>query len=219
MKISPRLSVCIALLWTGLAYGANTAAQAEHERLSDEIEKLVQRQVWSGVERKYQDLEQLGVELTQQDLLNGAYAARELGDVLSAYERLYRAKEIKPTKEILNWLYDIDTHYGHVELMTVPNRSAELVLEVMPFDINQRKAVERAIAASSADGHYIGLIPKGSYVFAGQQFTVEPGVSVRIEVSPRTRRQGLIDPVIIYRDLPGGTPTDPSSSSSSDPNP
>jgi hypothetical protein len=38
---------------------------------------------------------------------------------------------------------------------------------------------------------------------------IEPGLSVRIEVSPRVRRQGVIDPVIIYRDTPGSAPTDP----------
>jgi hypothetical protein len=74
----------------------------------------------------------------------------------------------------------------------------------MPFDVNQRKAVEVATFTVGDDGSFIGLIPKGNYVFAGQPFSVEPGVSVRIEVSPRVRRQGLIDPVIIYRDTPGG---------------
>jgi len=198
-------TVMLSLLLSGPAH-AKDAAQAEHDRLADEVERLVQRQVWSGVERKFQEMEKLDVPLTQQDFLNGAYAARELGNVQDAYQRLFQAKELEPTKEIIDWLWDIDRNYGHVELMTVPNRATELSAELMPFDVNQRKAVEIAIDASKEDGHFVGLIPKGSYVFAGQPFTVEPGVSVRIEVSPRLRRQGLIDPVIIYRDTPGGLP-------------
>lgn len=203
------LALAAALLASPPASAAKDATEAEHDRLSEEIERLVQRQVWSGVERKFLEMEKLGVELTQQDYLHGAYAARELGDIQSVYERLYKAKERKPTKEIIDWLWDIDRNYGHVELMTVPNRSTDLSCELMPFDVTQRKAVEVAISSAQDDGHFVGLIPKGSYIFAGQPFTVEPGVSVRIEVSPRVRRQGLIDPVIIYRDTPGGVSAEP----------
>lgn len=196
-------ALSIALLLSGPAL-AKDATQAEHDRLSEEVERLVQRQVWSGVERKFVEMEKLNVQLTQQDFLYGAYAARELGNVMAAYERLYSAKELGASREIIDWLWDIDRNYGHVELHTVPRRSAELAAELMPFDVNQRKAVEVATLTAHDDGGFIGLIPKGNYVFAGQPFSVEPGVSVRIEVSPRVRRQGLIDPVIIYRDTPGG---------------
>jgi hypothetical protein len=196
-------ALSIAVLLSGPAL-AKDATQAEHDRLSEEVERLVQRQVWSGVERKFVEMKKLGVQLTQQDYLHGAYAARELGNVMAAYERLYSAKELGASREIIDWLWDIDRNYGHVELHTVPRRSADLAAELMPFDVNQRKAVEVATATVHDDGSFIGLIPKGNYVFAGQPFSVEPGVSVRIEVSPRVRRQGLIDPVIIYRDTPGG---------------
>ncbi len=182
---------------------------AERDRLADEMERLVQRQVWSGVERKFNEMEKLGIELTQDAYLNGAYAARELGDVAAVYERLKKAAQLGGSKEIVDWLWDIDTNYGHVELITVPNRSAELTVEVMPFDINQRKAVEAALEAAQSNGTFSGLIPQGDYVFSGQPFTVEPGISVRIEVSPRVRRQGVIEPVIIYRDTPGSAPIEP----------
>ncbi|MFT5686216.1 MAG: hypothetical protein ACI8RZ_007172 [Myxococcota bacterium] len=110
---------------------------------------------------------------------------------------------------MIDWLWEIDSNYGHVELLTVPNRSTELVVAEMPFDTSQRKAVEIAVAAASDDGTFSGLIPKGSYTFSGQSFMIEPGVSVRIEVSPRVRRQGIIEPVIIYRDTPGSMTADP----------
>ncbi len=185
---------------------AKDAIQAEHERLSDEMEKLAQRQVWQGVERKYKELEKLETVLTFDDLLHGAYAARELGNVLASYRRLKEAAKLEPSKEVVDWLWDIDAHYGHVELVSVPSRSAVLEPELMPFDPNARKAVEAAVASAKVDGIFAGMLPKGAYVFAAQPFKVEPGVSVRIEVSPRMRRQGLIDPVIIYRETPGSVP-------------
>ena len=111
---------------------AKDAVEAEHERLSDEIEKLAQRQVWSGVERKFEELEGLeSVQLTFDDLLHGAHAARELGDVAAAYERLKQAAKVEGTKEVVDWLWDIDQNYGFVELVSVPPRSAVLQAELL----------------------------------------------------------------------------------------
>lgn len=201
--------IILALLVTPPATAGKDVVQAEHERLVDEMETLVARQIWAGVERKYKEMQKLEIELTQEDHLHGAYAARELGDMAAVYERLKKAAQVDPTKEVIDWLWEIDSNYGHVELITVPNRSTELAIEEMPFDTSQRKAVEIAVSAANDDGTFSGLIPKGSYTFAGQPFMIEPGVSVRIEVSPRVRRQGVIEPVIIYRDTPGSSPVEP----------
>lgn len=197
----------LAHLLAGPAVHAKDLTQAEHDRLSDEIDKLANRQVWTGVERKYRELEKLGVALRFEDHLHGATAARELGDVARCYERLRLAAAIKPTKDVLNWLYEIDGNYGQVELLTVPARSSELSVAEMPFDPNARKAVEAAQASVKADGIYVGMLPAGSYTFATQPFQVQAGLAVRIEVSPRQRRQGLVDPVIIYRDEYGNPTT------------
>ena len=187
----------------GPAHASGDVVDAERTRISGEMDKLVQRQVWAGVERKFAELEALEVDLSVDDYLNGATAARELGDVQSTYLRLKAAARIKGSKEIVDWLWDIDNNYGHVELVSVPARSAELTVATPPFDPNQRKALDAAVRMAKQDGVFDGMLPKGDYVFAGQKFSVEPGISVRIEVSPRMRRQGLIDPVILYRELPG----------------
>ena len=204
----------LASLLLVLALSAHSAvakdeAQAEHDRLSDEIELLAQRQVWSGVERKYRDLERLGTTPTVDDLMFGATAAREFGDVEDCYERLQAAAKLKEDKQIVDWLWDIDHNYGHVELLTTPSRSAELSATEMPLDPNQRKAVEAAIASAEDDGVFVGMLPKGAYTFATQSFQVDPGVAVHIEVSPRMRRKGLVDPVIIYRDDEGNPSSTP----------
>ena len=196
----------LTALCSSLALASSDVNKAEHERLSDELERLASRQVWPGVERKFQELEGLEVELTTDDYLYGAYAARELGDVGAAYERLQAAAREGGSKEIVDWLWDIDHNYGHVELLMVPTRPAELTANEMPFDPNQRKAVEAAIRSTKADGIFVGMLPRGSYDFAGQPFTVDPGVSVRIEVSPKVRKHGPIDPVIRYPDGKGPPP-------------
>lgn len=206
------LRLLLALVVLATAAGSPPASgkdevQAEHDRLSDEIDKLASRQIWSGVERKYRELERLAVEPTFDDLLHGATAARELGDVERCYQRLKLAAKLDATKDVLNWLWEIDTNYGHVELLTVPSRAAELTADELPFDPNQRKAFDAAVASARQDGIFVGMLPKGSYTFATQGFQVEPGLAVRIEVSPRIRRQGLIDPVIIYRDEFGNPTT------------
>lgn len=195
------------LLLAGLtappALAADEVAAAEHDRIAGEMERLAERKIWAGVERKYGELEELDAPMTLDDLLIGAHAARELGDVAAAYKRLKAAAKIKGTKEIVDWLWDIDNNYGHVDLVAVPARSAELTAVQMPFDPNQRRAVDAAIKRSKQDGAFRGLLPAGAYSFAGQKFEVVPGISVKIEVSPRMRRQGLIDPVIITRESAG----------------
>jgi hypothetical protein len=165
---------------------------AEHLRLSGDLEQLAERQVWSGVEKKFQELEKLGVDLTYADLMHGAYAARALGEMSSAYTRLKRAAKLDSTKEVIDWLYAIDMNYGSVELIATPPRNIALEVESMPFDPDQRIAVEKAVELVGDKGGYTGLLPRGNYVFAGQPFAVQPGLAVRIEVSPKLKKtQGI----------------------------
>lgn len=203
--------------------------RAEAERLSDDLEKLAKRQVWSGVEKKYKELVATGVDVALEDHLYGAYAARELGDVESAYDRLQAAAKLGGSKEIVDWLWDIDHNYGVVSLSMVPPRSCELAVADMPLDPNQRKAVEAAMRAVKSECTYVGMLPKGDYQFAGMKFTVEPGFSVKVEVNPKVRKNGPIEPVIRWPNVPGspggagnagaGTTTSPSSPTPTSPAP
>ena len=175
---------------------------AEADRLSGEIRTLSGRQVWAGVERKYGQVSKLGVPVSGEIHLIAAYAARERGDLLDVYERLSRAAVTSPSKEVVDWLWDLDHNYGRVQLNAGRKGSAELSAAQMPLDPNRRQAVSAAVVACKSDGEFEGLLPRGDYVFGGQTFRVEPGISVRVEISPRARRQGLEAPTIVYRELP-----------------
>lgn len=167
---------------------AGDVGEAEHIRLSEDIEQLANRQLWPGVEKKYAELEKLGVDLTYKDLMHGAYSARAMGNAASAYDRLKLAAKVDGTKEVVDWLFTIDANYGQVELLATPPRGVALLLVEMPFDPDQRRSVEAAMEIVKRDGGFRGLLPRGTYTYAGQQFTVQPGISVRIEVSPRLKK-------------------------------
>ena len=183
------------LLLTTLAFAQEESAdpwaeidpsvRAEYFRLHDEMLKLAKRQVWTGVARLYDQVEELEVPLTYDDYVAGAMAARHEGEVLEAYERLTAAAKIDGTREVIDWLWSIDTAYGRVRLATEPEGPANLTVEQMPMLPDQRAAVEAAQRRVEADGAYDGMLPEGTYTFADQTFTVTPGPkSVEITVTP-----------------------------------
>ncbi len=194
------------VFWAGAASAADVGA-AEHIRLSGDMDQLASRQLWNGVERKFLELEKLGVDLTYQDLLNGAYAARGLGNMSSAYDRLRVAATLDGTREVIDWLSSIDTNYGPVELVCTPPRDAALSSAETPFDPDQRLAVEYASATVRKEGTFKGLLPRGEYTFSGHTFRVEPGIATRIDASPRLKKTtGIVissQPVV----PDGATPT------------
>ena len=204
--------ILAALVYAGVCFGQTPAEAeltqdqiAERDRLCGEMRRLGKRGVWAGVERKYNQLLKMGIPLDSVHHLTAAYAARDAGDLTEVYLRLQRAAADEGTQEIVDWLYDIDHNYGRVTLVADRKGTAKLVAVDMPLDPNQRKAVQGAIEVARQTGRFEGLLPRGRYEFATQAFKVEPGVGVLVEVSPKMRRQGLIEPVIIYRELPTAT--------------
>jgi hypothetical protein len=182
------MTLILALfLSTGSASAVDVGA-AEHVRLSGDIEQLASRQLWTGVEKKFAELEKLGIEMSYDDLLHGAQAARALGNAQNAYDRLKVAARIKGTREVVDWLYTIDANYGQVILLATPPRGVTLEATEVPFDPDQRICVEASSERVKKEGGFSGLLPRGTYTFAGQQFTVEPGIALRIEVSPKMKK-------------------------------
>ena len=163
----------------------DAATMAEYYRLSDEMKKLSKRQIWEGVERHYESLEELHVPLDYDDYVAGAMAARHQGEVMVAYERLQEAAKLNGTREVIEWLWSIDTAYGRVSLCTQPVAPSQLSVQVMPLLPDQRAAIDAAVRKVEEVGCYDGMLPEGEYVFAEQSFSVTPGPkAVTIVVEP-----------------------------------
>lgn len=172
-------------------------SEAEHVRISSDIQQMASHQLWEGVEKKFQELVAMEAAagqsiMTFDDLLAGAYAARARGRMLDARERLSRAAKLdgplERSKEVADWLDSIRSNFGQVRLLAHNARNVPLTVDVMPLDPDQRLAVETAVAMVQRTGAYQGLLPKGNYSFAGHAFKVEPGIAVSIEASPRLKR-------------------------------
>ncbi len=192
--VPPFAWICAALLAVASAAESEpeqldpAVMAAEHQRISGEMEQLARRQVWVGLEDKFRELQDLGVELRYDDLLHGAHAARARGDVQATWERLQAAIDLVRDDELVDWMRAIESEYGQVVLTTSPQRSALLQPGAMPFAPDRRAAVEFAALALEEYGSFVGRLPAGEYQLAGTHFVVEPGISLRIEVSTRKQR-------------------------------
>ncbi len=138
--------------------------RGEYQRLSQELEKLASRNAWAGVERTYTALLATGIEPSFEDFVAGAHAARALGDVASARNRLIAANTRREERAVVDWLWDIDSNYNRV-LLACDIGKVELQPESMPFDPNQRKAVEYAQKEIAEKGIFDGYLPQGRYMF------------------------------------------------------
>lgn len=157
-------------------------SQAEYYRLRQEMEKLASRNAWSGVEKMYRQLQGTGQTLSFEDNLLGAHAARALGDVTSARERLLLCNEMREDREVLDWLWDVDSHYGVVWLAADPG-TLTLAADQMPFNPDQAKAVEFAQRQIAETGMFEGYLPAGLYRFGDHEVKVQPRVQAfRIDV-------------------------------------
>lgn len=157
------------------------AAHAEYVRLSQELEKLASRNAWPGVERTYTDLVATGVSPSFDDHMYGAHSARELGDISAAHTRLLAANAIKEDKQVLDWLWEIDSTYGQVFLAADPG-ATELKAEVMPFEPDQAHAVEFAAAKIAETGMFEGYLPQGKYTFGDFEVNIQPRQSPRVDL-------------------------------------
>lgn len=157
---------------------------AEYHRLSQELEKLSVKNAWSGVERTYVALVRTGVDPKFEDHLAGAHAARALGDVASLRDRLIAASKSRESREVLDWLWGIDQGYGRVFVACDAKNARLLTPESMPFNPDERLAVEYAMSRVAEQRVFDGYLPKGRYFF-GEDVPVDvmPQVqSVRIDL-------------------------------------
>jgi hypothetical protein len=182
MSPSSRILVLVALLLSSPFAFAGEVEDAEHVRLTEEMRRLSKRNAWKGVEAAFVELEQLrdkrDVALTYEDYWLGAQSARAMGDINGVYSRLKLAAKAEGTREVIEWLSDLDANYGQVDIESKKKEAVALAPAAMPFAPDQRAAIEAAQAMVAADGEYEGLLPKGQYSFGTETLTVVAGGDV-----------------------------------------
>ena len=172
---------------------AGEVEKAEHRRLSEEMDKLAQRNAWTGVERNFQELlalQKKGEVLTYEEWYLGAQAARALGNMAACRERLAEAVKVDGKDEAVSWLEQVDSTYVSVDLKTVDREAtASLSIGGMPFAPDQRAAVEYAQAQVADQRQFVGLLPPGDYTFVSgdvsETFSLAAGgEGVQVKLTP-----------------------------------
>jgi len=178
MSPSTRILALAILLITSPVY-AGEVEDAEHIRLTEEMRRLSKRNAWKGVEAAYLELEVLrdkrDVALEYEDYWLGAQSARAMGDINAVYNRLKLAAKVEGSREVIEWLSDLDANYGQVDIASKKKEDVTLAPAAMPFAPDQRAAIEAAQAQVVEEGEYAGLLPKGAYSFGPESLTVVAG--------------------------------------------
>lgn len=156
-----------APVWAG---GPDRAAEAEAYRLSDEIDRLVKKGAWKGVERSYLRAVETGAELTAAVHVAGARSSMQIGDADQARSRLLLAYQADRDPDTLAWATTYSRQYTRVALRADPG--AELQVERRHFDADRARVVDRAAEMLARDGHFEGLLPMGRYRVGPFWFTI-----------------------------------------------
>ena len=184
------MKLLLLLLLTSIGIAENKNADvAEYERLSDEMLKMSKNNVWKGVDKRFEEMEELDVDISFDHYVLGAQAAQEMGDIASCKKRLAKAIEIKKKKQVIHWYQDIDEHYGYVALFTSSKGGRYLNSESAIGGPVEAQSIGFATQQILEEGEFEGLLPVGAYDFAGQKFNVTSGVAVHLEISPRMRKK------------------------------
>ncbi len=160
---------------------------AEYHRISDKLRSLAERQIWVGAEQAWGDLVALGLAMEFEDLVIGAHLARSRGDVGETWRLLKEAAPLRTDREVIEWLWVIETEYGRVALRVEPFGGADLQASPMPVVPDKRQAIAVAAAQVEKSGSFAGMLPGGSYQLNGASFVVTPGDEVVELVVPPQR--------------------------------
>lgn len=174
-------------------------------RLAEEIIVGAEKRAWTGVDKKYNELENLGedafgsVENPAQIHQLGADAARALGHFEEFRIRLLLAKTALDTdigqiddtalRNILAELEGIKEFYGAIRIAPrsepkskrkkekLSGPALELIEGPPTFATGILFSIEVANNEITETGYFKGLIPAGEYTLGGMPFTVEKGTT------------------------------------------
>lgn len=156
-----------------IVIAAAWAIDAEGERIAEELPKAAREGQWTLIERQYQRLvDQHPTVLSGPIHRLGAEAARSRGDLVLTAQRLMR---VRPGAEgydaSVGDLDVLDRGTGLVMLQV--SGDVALEAEQLPFAPDLRTAVQAAAQHVVEKGHFVGLLPVGSYRLGTQTFTVD----------------------------------------------
>lgn len=171
--------VCAVVVFGGLASPAAFAEDAvdgEVIRLQEQMDSLAQKNAWTGVERGFQDIVDLGLTPDRAHMLLAAEASRQAGDVLSTLQRLLEAQSMASSDDVQDRIDDIAATFGRVQLQG----QAPLTISQMPFRPDAAAAVRYANGRARTDGTFDGFLPAGSFRFGDISFRVTAGQEVML---------------------------------------
>lgn len=172
------LAASLVLGWTVL-FGTGAASAeptAEVDRLQHELDRLIAKGAWRGVERTYGKLVGLQPEQPARVHVAGGDAARQRGDATLAQRRYLKAARLDPEAPDNNVLAQYRTGYGVLEVRRVEASCIRLTPAQAPFDPTHAAAIRHAGEALSEQGAFRGLVPVGDYTVGSNAVTVVPGM-------------------------------------------
>ena len=183
------LGYWLTCVWgIGVAH-AKSAEEAEYERLVSEMTKFSKTQSWHGVNKRFTEMEKLGLEIGVEELLLAAQASQGIGNIYQAKERITQALLLKEKKSTRKWYTQLNNDYGQVTLIAKNKSARSLETLQMTMDPVHGRAVAYAQECLESKGEFRGLLPIGEYSFGGQELIVKADMDIHLEISPRLKRK------------------------------
>ncbi len=141
--------------------------------------------------RAFLTMEESGYNLTADDFINGASAARGLGNVTEMQRILETGIAVYPdNQKIKQWLDSYYPNYSWLQL-TVPEDASKLTVEFLGDSFDP--AVRAALAylnekVLTTPGKYQLSLPNGEYVIGGEHFIIQESKTVVIKIKETSER-------------------------------
>ena len=159
---------------------------AEGFRLLQEMDRLVAKGAWGGVERAYINLCALdGMPVSPEVHLLAAQASRQRGDLTTTWVRLKRVLEIDGLHEAAHLqIATIEVNYAYVTVKIHRRWKGDRTLEALDLGFTPEYHTVVGLARGSLEetGRYDGLLPLGRYRLGYEDFEVIGGLPVDILV-------------------------------------
>ena len=181
------------------------ADDAEVRRLSQNMEKLAQKNAWEGVERNYASIQALGGDVKPNVILLAAEAAKSRGDTSALIERLQAAVDAGAGPDAQAQLKTARNEFAQVELLC-KGECPVLYPAVEPFRPDQRAAIALANTSVTESRSFSGYLPVGQYSFGHARMNVVPGnTPLRVEATTKAAKlRGLMQEVGLPREITVG---------------